>query len=241
MKLPAVALFSAVLLAGPGVVDAQSAAPGLDGYITLASGYWNRGLSQNDEGLALQVGVDYQHRSGLFVGGTLADVDYPVPDPRGEGRETELDVYLGFHRRNPDWSWTFSLGNYSYPDGSETYSYSEASASIGFRDRVFFSTTYTGDFFSRGPPAWNSELGTAFPLAGNFELSAAVGRFDVDLTSDSEYTHWNLGVSKVARRVVLDLRYYDSTYDVLTPLGDPRGEEYVLSVSYAFRGTRMDN
>jgi uncharacterized protein (TIGR02001 family) len=228
------------LLAGSAGAYAQSAARGLNGYVTLANGYWNRGLSQNDDGLALQVGLDYQHRSGLFVGGTLADVDYSVPDPRGDGREAEMDVYLGFHRRNADWAWTFTLGQYSYPDSTNTYGYTEASASVGFRDRVFFSTTYSDDFFSLQRSAWNSELGTAFPLAGNFELSAAVGYFDVEMGSNNEYTHWNVGISKVARRVVLDLRYYDTDFDRLTPLGNPHSE-YVLSMSYAFRGTRMND
>jgi uncharacterized protein (TIGR02001 family) len=241
MKLPALALVCTALLAGPQVAYAQSAARGVNGYLTLANGYWNRGLSQNDEGVALQLGVDYQHRSGLFVGGTLADVDYPVPDPRGNGRETEMDVYLGFHRRNPDWSWTLTLGQYSYPDSSNTYGYTEASASVGFRDRVFFSTTYSDDFFSLQSSAWNSELSTAFPLAWNLELSATVGRFDVDVNSSSEYTHWNVGISKLARRVVLDLRYYDSGYERLTPLGDPSSDQYVLSVTYAFRGARLND
>ena len=78
-----------------------------------------------------------------------------------------------------------------------------------------------------------------FPLAWNLELSGALGRFDVDVTSDSEFTHWNVGLSKVARRVVLDLRYYDNDYELVTPLGDPSSDQFVLSVSYAFRGTRI--
>ena len=77
-----------------------------------------------------------------------------------------------------------------------------------------------------------------FPLVWNLELSAALGRFDVDVTSTSEFTHWNVGLSKVARRVVLDLRYHDNDYELVTPLGDPASERFVLSVSYAFRGAR---
>ena len=50
-------------------------------------------------------------------------------------------------------------------------------------------------------------------------------------------THWNLGVSKVVRRIVFDLRYYESTYDYPGLLGDPTSQ-YVLSVSYALRGAK---
>jgi uncharacterized protein (TIGR02001 family) len=232
-------LIATTALARPESAAGQGAAPGLDGYLTLGTGYWNRGLSQNDDGLSLQLGVDYQHRTGFFVGGELADVDYAAEDPRNEPRELEMDTYLGFHRRNTEWSWTLTLARYLYPDSTTRFDYSEISASVGFRDRIFFRTSYTDDFLSLRRSALNSELTMALPLAWNLELSAALGRFDVDVTSTSEYTHWNVGLSKVARRVVLDLRYYDNSYELVTPLGDPASNRFVLSVSYAFRGTRM--
>jgi uncharacterized protein (TIGR02001 family) len=216
----------------------QGAAAGLNGYVTVATGYWNRGLSQHDGGLALQAGADYQHRSGLFAGGGLADVDYASADARGEPRELEASAYVGYHRRNTVWSWTATLGRYFYPDDGGSYDYSEVGASVGFRDRLFFSTSYTDDFFSLDRPAWNSELAMTFPLARNFELSAALGRFDLDITSSTEFTHWNVGVSKVARRVAFDLRYYRSRYALATQLGDPGSDRYVLSVTYALRGAR---
>lgn len=233
-----VAVIAIAAAARPDAAAAQTGAPGLNGYVTLATGYWNRGLSQSDGGLSLQAGADYQHRSGLFVGGGIADVDYAADDPLAEPRELEVNTYLGYHRRNTEWSWTMTLGRYWYPDGAERYEYTEARAGVGFRDRIFFSSAYTDDLFSLGRSAWNSELAMAFPLPWNMELSGALGRFDVDVTSTSEFTHWNIGVSKVARRIVLDLRYHDNDYDIVTPLGDPADDRYVLSVTYGFRGTK---
>jgi hypothetical protein len=55
------------------------------------------------------------------------------------------------------------------------------------------------------------------------------------LSSQTQFTHWNVGISKIARRVALDLRYYDNDYDLLSPLGDGASNQLVLSVSYAFR------
>jgi uncharacterized protein (TIGR02001 family) len=230
-------LLAALAGLGAGTAAAQSAASGVNGYVTVATGYWNRGLAQNNDGIALQAGADYQHVSGFFVGGNVADVDYAVSNSR-EPREIEVDAYVGYHRRNTAWSWTLTAGRYLYPDAESRYEYTELAASIGFRDRVFFSTAYTDDLYSSRRSAWNSEVALTFPLAANFEVSAALGRFDLDLVSDTKFTHWNAGVSKVMRRVAVDLRYYHSTYEVATALGDPDADQFVLSVSYAFRGMR---
>ena len=219
---------------------AQGAAPVMSGYVTVATGYWNRGLSQND-GAAVQAGADYQHASGFFAGGSIADVDYVVDASASAPRELEVDAYLGYHRRNAAWSWTLTLGRYLYPDGDSRYEYSELAASVGFRDRVFFSTSYTNDFYSLRRAAWNSEVSLTFPLPADFEVSAALGRFDLDFASASKYTHWNAGISRVVRRVAVDLRYYRSSYGLATVLGDPDADQYVLSVSYAFRGARPRN
>jgi uncharacterized protein (TIGR02001 family) len=144
---------------------------------------------------------------------------------------------LGYHRRNGDWSWTLTLARYLYPDAGR-YDYGELAASVGFRDRVFLSTAYSNHFYWYRQSALNTELAVTFPLAWNFEIGAGIGRFDLKVLRASEYTHWNVGLSKVARRVVLDLRYYDSDYDLLTSMGDPSGNQYVLSASYGFRGNR---
>jgi uncharacterized protein (TIGR02001 family) len=222
-------------LGAPPAAVAQSAAPGVDGYLTLSNGYWNRGLAQTDGGIALQAGVDYQHPSGFFAGGALADVDYAADLALGEQRELQIDAYFGYHRRRPEWAWTLTLGRYLYPDAGGRYEHTEVGASIGFRDRVFFSASYADDFFSLNRSALDTEVAVAYPLAWNLEVSAALGRFDLDLSSQTQFTHWNVGISKIARRVALDLRYYDNDYDLLSPLGDGASNQLVLSVSYAFR------
>jgi uncharacterized protein (TIGR02001 family) len=232
---PAAWLVAVAVLASARL-EAQGAA-GVNGYVTLATGYYKRGLAQTDDGLALRLGADYRHPAGFFGGAELADVDYELYDLFGEDRETEVGAYLGFHRRNSDWSWTLTLARYLHPDAGR-YDYSEIAASVGFRDRVFLSSTYVDELYWYEQSALNTELSVTFPLAWNFEIGAGVGRLDWKLQSGSEYTHWNVGLSKVVRRVVLDLRYYDNGYDVLTALGDPASDHYVLSASYGFRGAR---
>ena len=52
-------LLSSILLSAAGGTAVAQDSPSLNGYVTLANGYWSRGLSQND-GLSVQLGIDYQ-------------------------------------------------------------------------------------------------------------------------------------------------------------------------------------
>lgn len=229
-------LLCAVGLAASAPAAAQDAAAGVNGYLTLGNAYWSHGLSQND-GLSVQLGVDYQHTSGFFAGGWAANVDYEVEYSREQPRETVVDAYAGYHARAEQWSWTVVLGRYFYPGTAIPYDYDELGATVGFRDRVYYTAAYSPSFYAQDRSALNQELSLALPLRGDVEIGATLGRFALRGT-DVEYTHWNVGVSKVVRRVVVDLRYYESGYDWTTWLGDPNANQYVISVSYALHGRR---
>src|SRR5690606_18975431 len=109
------------------------------------------------------------------------------------------------------------------------------STTAGFRDRVFFTAAYIDDYLARGASALYSEIGTALPLPHGVEIGATIGRLS---SSDSrlEYTHWNLGFSKTfARRIGVDLRYYDGDRYLPSPIATASADSWVLSASYGFR------
>jgi uncharacterized protein (TIGR02001 family) len=220
----------AIALVGAGAARAQSAESALNGYVTLSSGYWKHGLSHSD-GPTLQVGVDYQHFTGFFAYARAINVDYPQNLPN-QSRDVEASAYVGFHDRHDRWSWTVSVGRYVYP-GAGSYDYDEWSASVGFRDRVFYTASYVDEYYARYGSALNQEIAVAFPLPKDFEIGGAVGYFDV--AGGPEIRHFNVGASKLVGRMALDLRYYDGDYRARSVLGDPHAERYVLSVSYAFK------
>ena len=236
MRFARASSWLAALAAWTGCAAAQDATPALNGYVTLGNGYWSRGLSQND-GLSVQLGVDYQHRSGWFAGVWAANVDYEVEYSYEQPREIETDLYGGYHRRGEDWSWTLMLGRYYYPHTAISYDYGELSATVGYRDRVFYSASYSDDFYGFPRSGLNQELSFALPLRGDLEIGGALGRFAIADTV-VDYSHWNLGVSKLVKRVAIDLRYYDSDYEKVGWLGDPDANHYVLSVSYALHGNK---
>jgi uncharacterized protein (TIGR02001 family) len=219
-----------VALVSSGAARAQDSESELSGYLTLSSGYWKHGLSQSDGG-TLQLGVEYQHYSGFFAYARATNVEYPQNLP-GQSRDVEASGYVGYHDRGDRWSWTVSAGRYVYPE-AEGYDYDEWSASVGFRDRVFYSASYNDEYYARGTSALNQEVALAFPLPGNFEVGGAVGYFDI--AAGAKITHWNFGASKLLGRMAIDLRYYDGNYSYSNYLGDPRALNYVLSVTSALK------
>lgn len=220
---------------GASAAAAQSAEPRLNGYVTAATAYWNHGLAQN-RGATLELGFDYQRPSGLFVGARAENVDYASEHWYQRPRDREINPYVGYHRRLANWSWNVALSRYLYPGASVDYDYDEVSGSIGVRDRFFYTASYSARFYGIPRSALNQEVSFTQPLRHDVEVGVAIGRFDLRGTPAS-FTHWNLGVSKIWRRFVLDLRYYDSGYRPLTYLGDP-SNQVVLSVSYALHRGR---
>ena len=216
--------------AAAGAARAQDAVSTLNGYVTLSNGYWKHGLSHSD-GASLQLGIDYQHYTGFFAYARAMNVDYPRNLPY-QSRDVEVSAYVGFHDRHERWSWTVSSGRYLYP-GTDGYDYGEWSASIGFRDRVFYTASYIDEYYVRDDSALNQEIAVAFPLPSNFEIGGAVGYFDI--AGGPGIKHWNVGASKLLGRMAIDLRYYDGNYGWSSYLGDPAAEHYVLSLSYALK------
>jgi uncharacterized protein (TIGR02001 family) len=218
----------------PALARGQDPVSRVSGYVTLASGYWKHGLAQVD-GASLQLGIDYQHHTGFFTYARAMNVDYPDNYGRSD-RDVEASAYVGYHDRSESWSWTVSLGRYFYPGAGVAYDYDELSASFGFRDRFFYTASYDNDYYASPRSALNQDVSVLFPLRGDVEIGASVGYFDVE--GGTEITHWNVGVSKLFGGFAVDLRYYDGNYRRPTYFGDPNGEHYVVSLSYALRGKR---
>jgi uncharacterized protein (TIGR02001 family) len=219
-----------VALATVGAVHAQGSVSGLSGYFTLSSGFWRHGVAQSD-GASLQLGVDYQHYTGFFAYARALNVDYPQNLPYQE-RDVETSAYVGYHGRGERWSFTVNAGRYWYP-GTEGYDYDEWSGSVGFQDRIFYTASYSDDYYASGSSALNQELSVAFPLPRNFEVGGGIGYFD--LNGGPQITHWNVGASKLVGPMAIDLRYYDGNYYWRTYLGDPDADNYGLSVAYALK------
>ena len=96
-----VAVTGLLLLAAPAIraEEAKSWIPGsFTGNIAILSDYSDRGMSQTNQNLAVQGGIDWTHDNGAFVGLWASNVDY------GDG-DIEQDIYGGY---------AGSMGNFAY-------------------------------------------------------------------------------------------------------------------------------
>jgi uncharacterized protein (TIGR02001 family) len=230
------ALLVAALVAMPSTVAAQSLAPLLRGYVTATSDFRDRGLSESRGQPSLQIGGDLQHRSGFFAGAWAAQIE-ALPYPGSETADRfKAGYYVGYTQRVARWSVTATAAHYAYPGIAVDYDYSELSGGIAYRDRIFFSASYTDDLFSSGASGWYSEFGIVLPLPYAFELGATVGRLDSSGLG-LDYSHWNAGVSKsLGRRIGLDVRRYDVSRYYSNAVATTNGDAWVVSASYAFGG-----
>ncbi len=220
-----------VALLAVDAASAQSRPSRLSGYVTVATDYRNRGLSQTDGAPALQAGVDYEHSSGWFTGAFASNVEYAAPY---DERDVEVDIYAGYDWELDDWALTATLTRYVY-DGAQN-EYSELAAGVRFRDRVYFTTSRTSGYVPGGLEMSNHELTLMWPLDRGLEFAATAGRARIEGVASSAYSHWNVGLSKLFSRVSLDVRFYDNDYEITTYIGGAHPDQWVLSVTYGFLG-----
>lgn len=205
----------------------------VSGYLTAASEYRHRGLSESRGRASLQLGADFQHRSGFFAGVWAAQIEAYAEDEHDVSSRYKAAYYAGYMRRVSSWTFTASTIRYAYP--GLAYDYDEQTAAVGFRDRLFATVSYIDDLFSLGH-AWHGEIGFALPLPMHIELGAAIGRVDAS-NPMLDYTHWNVGFSRTfLRRVGVDIRRYGTSRYYSNAVATTHGDEWVASASYAFGG-----
>lgn len=142
----------------------------------LASSYLFRGLDQNN-GPALQGGLDYVHASGLYAGGWASN-------NRSAGGG-ELDLYGGYSRPLH----LFGLLSASLDAGVSGYLYTgERPAALGGGSQDFaeayaglalgpasFKASFAPDYAGRGAPGWYLEGALRYPLPWDLKLRASLG------------------------------------------------------------------
>ena len=225
---------AAVTVLGCQFHPAAAVASEFTGIASLTSEYIYRGLAQSDGNPAFQLGLDYEFDAGIFVGAWASTID--LQSALGQ-RDTELDLYLGYHYESEaPLSATITVLRYTYPGqtGSHSYNHNEVLVSTTWRERYSIELGYTNDLYGLGQIGRHWELRSEWPVANAWVISAALGRNDLSNIGVSRYLHWNVGASARFSRLVLDLRWYDNeTPDGFAALISA-GSQFVVSLSTAF-------
>lgn len=208
------------------VVAGQSS-PSIAWNVAVGSDYVFRGVSQTEEDAAISGGVDLA--SGMvYAGAWASSVD---PDTNAE-----IDLYAGVRPEFAGWVWDIGAVGYFYtgqPNGAD-YDYVEAkvAASRAFGPVTLGAAVYwSPDFFGAAEDeATYVEANASFSPADRWTISGAVGR--QFLSSDFDYTTWNLGVARqLTDNLAVDVRYHDTDEHAF---GDIYGSRAVVSLKAAF-------
>lgn len=215
----------------PSQADAESSGPTIAWNLAVGSDYVFRGVSQTEEDAAISGGVDLT--TGAFYAGAWAsNVAFPG-DPE---TDAEIDLYAGIRPEFAGWNWDFGAVGYFYtgqPNGAD-YDYVEAkvAASRAFGPATIGAAVYwSPDFFGAAEDeATYVEANAAFAPADRWTISGAVGRQFV--SSDFDYTTWNLGVARqMTDKLTVDVRYHDTDQ---SDFGDIYGSRAVVSLKAGF-------
>ena len=247
MKFPAgvrAALSIVLLISLHCGAAAQSAREPLRAAVTLASDLVQYGLLQTDGGPSARFAIDYEHASGLFAGGSLANVEYRAESGFATPRDVQAVVYGGYVWRRDQWRTNVVVSRYEYPDIERDYDYTQLSVSASYRDRYFFTAAHSSDYLDIYDRARQLQAGIALPWIRDLEFSLSAGWLDYSGFFAAEFSYWNVGLSRPFGRLAVDLRYHDSSLDRHNIAGNLTHDQWVVSMTWSIlplqrsRGTR---
>ncbi|MEQ1486988.1 MAG: TorF family putative porin [Methylotenera sp.] len=217
--------------ATPSLSFAADAAPASPHTVTynvgLYSQYIFRGLTQTNEDIALQGGVDYAHASGFYAGAWASNVSWltdPLPPTAAyTSSSLELDLYGGYASTIGDTGLGYNVGalQYIYPGskvagaksaettevyGSLSYKWLAAKLSVVVSNGVFG--------FRNGDGTWYAEANANYPILDTgVTANLHLGRqeFKGQGTNVFDYTDWKIGATKSWSNGVNLGAYYSDT------------------------------
>ena len=211
----------------------------------MASEYVFRGITQSNEDPAIQVGIDYAHDSGFYIGTWASSVEFNSGN--ADGTQIETNLYGGFagsFANGVDWD----IGGlyYYYPeegddDGAGEQDYVEVYGSLGYAfDAPMEPSISAGFAYS---PDYYGEDGDGIWLHGTFGFTTKlgispyvmVGYMDVDgdqtTPNGYDYVVYSVGGSYDIGMFTLDLNWTEAESGVGKAGTSEATEAVIFSVS----------
>ena len=197
----ATTLLMAVMLGGNPVL-AQPKDHELFANINLASNYIFRGVTQTDDQAAIQGGIDYQYKGGLYAGTWVSNVDFGGL----QGRGYEQDWYLGYSFKTEPVTWDVGYKLYTYPS-LDDLNFGEVYADINwsFLTGGLAFTTNADD----GPNSVSDSGDLYIYITGDWKvnglgLGGTFGYYSRDRAGVPNYNHLQLFLKKNDFKFALD-------------------------------------
>ncbi|MFN3864185.1 MAG: TorF family putative porin [Erythrobacter sp.] len=222
-------------LASASKAEDDTPAITISGAATLTSDYRFRGVSQSDEGMAVQGGITVSHESGFYVGAWGSNL---AGWGTFGGANMELDLIAGYKFSVGEGTLDTGLVWYMYPSGADTTDFAELYAklsgsigSLGLTAGVAYAPKQEalGNAFPVGAPADPGDKEDNLYLTGDatygisgapITLKAHIGYSDgnpglgpngTSIAPTGTYFDWSLGVDIVpVSGLTLSAAYVDT-------------------------------
>jgi uncharacterized protein (TIGR02001 family) len=215
-------------LAGVSQAAAQEAGS-WSGSAALTSNYVWRGISQTDEGAALQIGAEYGFGNGFYVNGWASNVDFD------DEADIEVDLAAGYRGEGEGFTYDVGVVSYLYPgvDSDLNYNFIDVYGKLGttvggvsLGAALYFSP----EFFGETGEATYADFTAAVPVAENVTLGGGVAFQGFD--EGDNYTVYSLGATvALPEGFSLDARYFDTDLDEALDIAN---EQFAITLSKAF-------
>jgi len=220
-------MFKHTLIATALIAGSSAALADISGNVALTTDYVFRGISQTDNQMAIQGGLDYAHDSGFYVGTWASNVDPDFFNGVGHDPQIELDLYGGYSSEMNGIGYDVGYLRYQYPgfdmaNTNEIYgklSYGDFNASLNYSDELAFlpsseSAWYLAAGYDTTLPFADVGLSihVGYSFGDAFDVAPAAATATYFGLSDS-YTDWSVGLSKSLMGVDLGLTYTDVSID----------------------------
>ena len=188
----------------------------IHGTITGTTNYVWRMYSKSNDGPAIQGNLDYQHSSGVFLGATASNVNYPpseqVPDiVFANSAQVEVAPYIGYtFSPVDDWRVDLQYSRYFY-DGTfyeVKAEYNEFYFLLHYKDLISIQTSYIDDYYGLKSDALFTDLTARYPITDFLEVSGTFGHALTRSALETNYYYWNAGLTARYKFVQMDLRYH---------------------------------
>lgn len=193
---------AATLLAGSGASMAE-----LTGNVAVVSDYVFDGVSQTDNGPALQGGVDYAMESGLYVGFWGSTVDFGP----GTDSNLETDWYIGYGFGDENVAFDFGFVWYQYLPTDDDIDYSEIWVGVTFAENFTLKYWYADDYANLGVSS--SRLKATYSVAINDDWSIPLEYTFTDPEEGDSYNHFKIGAATAFDPINVELSYQKTDID----------------------------
>jgi uncharacterized protein (TIGR02001 family) len=182
------------------------------GVVLFATDYIQSGYSKSNGNPVVQVNLDYEFLSGIYLGAWLSPVDFNDSE-HSDRASVELIPYIGWGQSySSDWRFDTILYQYAYDDDifGRNSNYAQIDLQLGFRDIITARFSWSPDYYNRNEAFIEYELSARYPLSDTLEVSGGIGFSQLNTVLEYNYIISNLGASWYYQSYVLDLRLYNA-------------------------------